>query len=460
VTLKPPNGVGTPLVRSGANDAQAAGARANDATYDSTSAIQALLNTYNYTVVPPGTYRIDGTLTIGEYRTLELMPGATLARLTAGTASTAPVVRLSGANYSRLVGHGTVQSENASPSGVVHVGPAVQTVNTNIQRWRVWDVTIVGASATSTNIGLNLTSSEVAGPTGAGGGSNYLGSARSLDIQQVGVGVKEGELCNAHDFADNDFHLIGAYSYQLAGGTAGVSENTHSGGFTHTKASGDITVIKGERALFCEFYGVKAEPDAPGVPGSKYYDLDANSSQNRIFGFGNFETATQGVDSGSNNIILQENTLQVAELVYNTPAARVYHSADQALTSGNQVLLVFNSERFDAYAMHSTVSNTSRLTCQRAGLYRISATVAVTADATGYRQGVLLLNGATVIDVDRVLSVTVALDAVVKLGCVYQLALNDYVEVGVLQNSGSTLNALTFANWSPEFSMEYLGRQA
>jgi hypothetical protein len=265
---------------------------------DALGTVAGVLAGNNHLVIPPGTYSVDDVVEVAAYRTLELLPGATLQRRT----GTGPVVRLNGANYSRLIGHGTVQALNASPQGIVHVGPAVQTVTANVQRWRVRDVTLVGASATASNLGLNITSSEAAAPTGSAAGSNYLGSAADLDVQQVGVGVKVGEQCNAHNFSNIVLHLIGAYSYHLAGGANGVAENSFYGGFTHAKASGNITVLKLERALFCEFYGVKAEPDAPGVPGSLYYAIDANSARNRIFGFGNFETDPQGTDAGTNNV--------------------------------------------------------------------------------------------------------------------------------------------------------------
>jgi hypothetical protein len=281
---------------------------------DATATIQNLLDTVNHTVVPPGTYRIDGTLTIGDYRTLETMIGATLLRDSGHSAATTPVARLNGSNYSRLIGQGTVQSLNASPQGIVHVGPAVQTVTANVQRWRVRDVTLIGASALTTNLGLNITSSEAAGPTGTAAGSNYLGSAADLDIQQVGVGVKVGEQCNAHNFSNIVLHLIGAYSYHLAGGANGVAENSFYGGFTHTKASGNITVLKLERAYANEFYGVKAEPDAPGAPGSLLAHLDANSHDNVLFSRANMETVAQIVDLGTDNLILDKRRLQVGQL--------------------------------------------------------------------------------------------------------------------------------------------------
>ena len=309
------------------SNVRTAGADNTGAT-DVTATIQALLDTVNHTLVPPGTYRIDGTLAVGAYRTLELLPGATLLR---GGAAVTPVVRLNGSNYSQIIGTGngacTVQTPNACATGVVHVGPAVQTVTADIQRWRVQGLTIIGPSgAAATNIGVNVTSSQAAGPTGSGLGSNYLGHACDLDIQQVGVGVKLGAICNAHCFRDNTFYLIGSSCYLLAGGASlseAVGDNSFSGGFTHTKNSGNITVIKATGyGIFNTFFDLHAEPDAPGVPGSLYYDLGANTSQFRIIGFGNFETTVQGADAGTNNYILDENTFKAGQItIGEAPAA-------------------------------------------------------------------------------------------------------------------------------------------
>jgi hypothetical protein len=73
-------------------------------------------------------------------------------------------------------------------------------------------------------------------------------------------------------------------------------------------------VLKLERAYANEFYGVKAEPDAPGAPGSLLAHLDANSHDNVLFSRANMETVAQIVDLGTDNLILDKRRLQVGQL--------------------------------------------------------------------------------------------------------------------------------------------------
>src|SRR6266566_1841720 len=59
------------------------------------------------------------------------------------------------------------------------------------------------------------------------------------------------------------------------------------------------------------------------------------------------------------------------------PAVRVTHNTTQSVTSGVDLVLAFNTERFDqagcaSAAHHDTVTNNSRLTCLYAGVYQIT----------------------------------------------------------------------------------------
>lgn len=133
-------------------------------------------------------------------------------------------------------------------------------------------------------------------------------------------------------------------------------------------------------------------------------------------------------------------------------AARVFHNANQAVTSGTPLVLAFNSERYDNDSIHDLVTNNSRLTCNTAGKYRISANVEIAANATGARIVELLLNGSVVIARTAV-AATAAVNQSLLVACDYDLVVGNYVEVRVTQDSGGSLNVLVQANWSPEFSM-------
>jgi hypothetical protein len=134
--------------------------------------------------------------------------------------------------------------------------------------------------------------------------------------------------------------------------------------------------------------------------------------------------------------------------------ARVYNNANISIATATNVNLTFNTERYDTDSIHSTVSNTSRLTANTAGIYLISAAISWENDVNGSRQMGLYLNGSTQCAISRVCA-----DDPVRhtVSTIYELSVGDYFEVRVYQDSGSTLNVLVAGNYSPEFMMQRLG---
>lgn len=135
------------------------------------------------------------------------------------------------------------------------------------------------------------------------------------------------------------------------------------------------------------------------------------------------------------------------------PSARAYHNANQSITTATNTALAFNSERFDTDTIHDTVTNNSRLTCKTAGKYLIQASLEWAPNATGRRLSQLLLNNTNIIDRDDRRPVDAVYPVYNKLACIYDLAVNDYIEVQVLQDSGGALNVVFSGNYTPEFSM-------
>lgn len=129
--------------------------------------------------------------------------------------------------------------------------------------------------------------------------------------------------------------------------------------------------------------------------------------------------------------------------LYSGISARVYHNTTQSLTLATANKVLFNSERTDNTAMHSTVSNTSRLTAIVEGFYTFIfngewATAPATADVY------MLLNNTDIIAFK-----SEAGGKRFTLSTAYLLAANDYVEVVINPVSTQTLNST--AKYSPEF---------
>jgi hypothetical protein len=137
--------------------------------------------------------------------------------------------------------------------------------------------------------------------------------------------------------------------------------------------------------------------------------------------------------------------------------ARVYNNAAITISTSSSTELTFNSEHYDTDSIHSTVSNTGRLTCQTAGKYLIGFSGAFDANATGYRSFRILLNGSTRISEVTFPSNSAATDSRVSLCCPWDCNVGDYFTVEVYQTSGGDLNIDyngTIHYISPEFWMQ------
>lgn len=131
------------------------------------------------------------------------------------------------------------------------------------------------------------------------------------------------------------------------------------------------------------------------------------------------------------------------DLLANTPQAVVSHSTTQTATTSVEKTLNADTETYDSDVMHSTVSNTSRLTCKTAGRFDFTAAISFASNATGYRSLLFAKNGGTATTIAQVGAFSGA--GVFLSGTIsYVLAVNDYVEVVAWQNSGGNLAVQLF----------------
>lgn len=122
---------------------------------------------------------------------------------------------------------------------------------------------------------------------------------------------------------------------------------------------------------------------------------------------------------------------------------KVYDNAAQTLTTGVAAVVSCEGEDTDAKGLHNPAVNPSRITVATAGRYEVKAQCAFVANATGYRQVAILKNGAAVasVRVPAVSGVSTTLQAVGSVLC----AVNDYIEMQVLQTSGGNLDTVAGA---------------
>ena len=133
--------------------------------------------------------------------------------------------------------------------------------------------------------------------------------------------------------------------------------------------------------------------------------------------------------------------------------ARVYNSADLTISTGVETALTFNSERYDYGGLHDPASNPSRLTAKKAGVYIITASILWASAAAGARGLYLKLNGTTLLAQEFEMHATTGYcgQAIVTT---FKLAVNDYVEVIVIESGPATLKVLAVPQTSPEFAMQ------
>jgi hypothetical protein len=153
---------------------------------------------------------------------------------------------------------------------------------------------------------------------------------------------------------------------------------------------------------------------------------------------------------GTNGQVLTADSTAATGLAWatvsSTPTAQgvaVYNSTDQSIASGSYTTATFNSEYFDTDAFHSTATNTGRLTvpASMAGEYAIVTNIYVSPTAGGDLVAKLQINGS---DKNRFVTKLNSGEAVsVAFTSLVTLAVADYVEVLVYQNTGSNQNLST-----------------
>jgi hypothetical protein len=128
----------------------------------------------------------------------------------------------------------------------------------------------------------------------------------------------------------------------------------------------------------------------------------------------------------------------------NTPSCALVNSAAQSHTNNaNWQAVLFDTEEFDTDNMHSTVTNTGRITINTAGLYVFTANVQFAASATGLRAIGYRLNGTGTNPPSfgraQLGTPNAANEDGLTLTTLRRMAIADWVEIDAFQSSGGTL---------------------
>lgn len=150
---------------------------------------------------------------------------------------------------------------------------------------------------------------------------------------------------------------------------------------------------------------------------------------------------TPGIASGVIGTAQFSNTI---------PATRVSGSSQSTPGDSSNTVITFNGEEYDTAALHSTTTNTSRLTAPVTGVYNVTANVrwspetVVGGDSDGISDGFRSIqvrqNGSLTVSQDQAAPTAVDITAQ-TLSTEVKLSALDYVELVIAQDSGSTLAA-------------------
>lgn len=131
----------------------------------------------------------------------------------------------------------------------------------------------------------------------------------------------------------------------------------------------------------------------------------------------------------------------------------------QSIPNNTQTAVSFDTEGWDTDAFHSTGTNPTRITVPtgKAGKYLVTGWAHFAANTTGKRGIQFLVNGTAASAQNGVYPTQgVGDEASLELTAVLDLAVGDYIEMAVFQNSGGALN-LNTGGAHPKFQASLLG---
>jgi hypothetical protein len=175
--------------------------------------------------------------------------------------------------------------------------------------------------------------------------------------------------------------------------------------------------------------------------GGRVLTLPASS-----FGLGQGPISVADLSANANDVTLCSWTKvgssfywTFAKMAVATPFARAYITGAHTLTSGTPWIAALDGETHDNDGMHSTVTNNSRITAQRPGIYLVTAFARFTSNAAGLRVIDILFDGAGTIATQNNVN-TGGTTGDVSTSFIYSVNKADYFEMQVNQTSGGNLS--------------------
>lgn len=150
----------------------------------------------------------------------------------------------------------------------------------------------------------------------------------------------------------------------------------------------------------------------------------------------------------------------LGDFTTNKPVFSAYATASQSIPTGAFTPLSLDTELFDFDQGHSTVTNTSRYTCQVAGIYLLTGEAVFPTGGTGVRGAMFALNGATttgIIGSEQISAPSATFATTIAPTPSYiRLAPGDYVSICGYQNTAGALSTTTIGAAYTCFNVEWI----
>ena len=140
--------------------------------------------------------------------------------------------------------------------------------------------------------------------------------------------------------------------------------------------------------------------------------------------------------------------------LHSPPSCRVYNDANIAVPTTAVADLTFNSEYWDNATIHSTVTNTGRLTAPIDGVYLVSLTIHWATGSNNRYIGINL-NASDLLAIQEQKGLS---SASIIMNCSAEVFLEagQFAGAEVQHTHGSDLNILAVGDYSPAFGMTWI----
>jgi hypothetical protein len=145
----------------------------------------------------------------------------------------------------------------------------------------------------------------------------------------------------------------------------------------------------------------------------------------------------------------------VATFLLNPPTCAVYHSTDQAVPSGSDTPLDFDTERWDTDGIH-TGGSPSQLVLSTDGVWEVHACIEFAAASGGHRRLQIELDGLPIVRTKDIATSGTETQPL-SVSTIVKVTAGQVLECVVYQSSGSPLNVLAISAVSPEFRCIWKG---